>query len=98
MRLTFLPFINVLFGLAHPAAETYNTLAANIYEHGGQICGQKLEESFAEIERQLRSLNDSRLMDEFNICPSWNITNWLDVAVYSDNIINEISNYINSFQ
>lgn len=78
--------------------ENYDLLSSNIFEHGGDACGFRVEAAFEEVERQLVSLNDSVLVNEFRICRPWNISNHMDVGIFSELLINQITEFINQEQ
>lgn len=57
------------------------------------MCGDRVQLAFAEIERQLLSGNDSVLVQEFRICRPWNISNHMDVGLFSEGVINQLGDY-----
>lgn len=78
--------------------ENYDILSSNLFEYGGEVCGIRAEAAFLEVERHLASLNDSVLVSEFRICRPWNISNHMDVAIFSELLIDQISKFINQEQ
>lgn len=77
----------------------YLSIADNIRENGGEDCGDRVTQAFRQIEELIASEDDATLVEEFGICRPFNVSVYsLDIGMFSEGLINQISTYIDRHQ
>lgn len=76
--------------------DNYDILSSNIFEYGGDPCAMRVHQAFHEIEHMLMMEHDSTLVEEFSICRPWNISHHMDVGIFSENLIGQISDFFDA--
>lgn len=55
-------------------------------------------ESFRQIEELIRSGNDESMIEEFGICRPFDISNDMDLGMFAEGLIEQISGHFERFQ
>jgi hypothetical protein len=71
--------------------EVYNTVADNIREVGSYDCGDRVTEAFRQIDQLIAAGDDATLVEEFGICRPFNISSRMDIAMFSEGVVEQIS-------
>lgn len=75
------------------------SVAENIREIGGDECGDRVTAAFQQIEALIASEDDATLVQEFGICRPFNVSRYsMDIGMFSEGIINQISGYFERYQ
>lgn len=86
-------YISVFF------ADPYLSIADNIREIGGEDCGDRVTEAFRQVEELIAREDDATLVEEFGICRPFNVSTFsMDIGMFSEGLINQISAYIDRYQ
>lgn len=78
--------------------DNYDYLSSNVFLYGGDACGFRLRYAFDAIEGRLNEQDGDTLIDAFKLCPSWDVSNSMDVSLFSETLIEQISNFIDTKQ
>lgn len=77
----------------------YTSIAENIRSVGGEECGDRVAEAFRQIEELIAREDDETLVQEFGICRPFNVSRYsMDIGMFSEGLINQISGFIERYQ
>lgn len=76
----------------------YLTFSANILEYGSIECRDWVLESFRQIEQLITSGDGETLIEEFGICRPFDVNNNMDLGMFAESVIEQISGHFERFQ
>lgn len=88
-------------GIFEPAVfdtSNYDRLSNLVFEHGGSACGVAVQQAFQQLTNALAQGNDTLIEREFSLCRPWNVSNAMDVALFSEGLLQQLIDYVNAKQ
>lgn len=76
----------------------YDILSSLVFEHGGNACGMSVHHAFHGLEHALMHGNEGLIEREFGLCRPWNVSDAMDVAMFSEGLLQQLIDYVNAKQ